>query len=99
MNEQALLQMIMGGGQSQQVAPEMVPPTEAVAPEANKPQLYESPLFQRAVERFIELNGVEPATDSDFEGEGGVLDLMMELRNSNQNETRGRVLKQVEGEE
>ncbi len=48
---------------------------------ASNPKLHESPRYQEAVELFIDRNGQEPATDDDFEGPGGVLEIMEELKN------------------
>lgn len=74
-----------GGGQA----------TAPVAPQQG-PDLFESPLFQEAVAAFIEQNGVEPATDQDFEGPGGVLDIMTSMRgDTSAGAAQGDVLNQM----
>lgn len=85
-----ILQQLLGGRGGSQ----MDMRAEARGPTDN-PMLYESPLFQEAVQMFIEQNGTEPATDGDFEGPGGVLDIMMSLRDGDNNDPRARVLSEM----
>ena len=82
-------------GEPKQEAVEQQP----TRPEANKPQLFESDLFQQAVEIFTQEYGHPPATDSDFEGPGGVLEFMNMLQGDNSAAgAQGNVMKQM-GEE
>ena len=79
-SQEAILAQLLGSADE----PEAVHnPQEEAAEMQDSPMMYEHPLWPEAVQMWMEEHdGQEPSTDGDFEGPGGVVEILNRLVDS-----------------